>query len=145
MRMVLQRTFDCVKETYRPYEILRLVFVPHWIDNQPPAKPSRMIIDNDPITMHSVRLRTFKEHGITCVKCGIEGQFFRKEKLSKDLVYHINLYAIDKMGNEVLMTKDHIIPKSKGGRNHISNMQTMCVRCNTAKGNKEHIKYENII
>ena len=34
-----------------------------------------------------------------------------------------------------LMTRDHILPKSKGGRDHISNMQTMCVDCNKAKGN----------
>lgn len=40
---------------------------------------------------------------------------------------------IDENGKEVLMTKDHIIPKSKGGANDISNYQTMCKRCNEAK------------
>lgn len=34
------------------------------------------------------------------------------------------------------MTKDHIIPKSKGGADDISNYQTMCERCNEAKGNR---------
>lgn len=40
---------------------------------------------------------------------------------------------IDENGKEVLMTKDHVIPKSKGGANDISNYQTMCKRCNEAK------------
>lgn len=47
----------------------------------------------------------------------------------------MNLYAVDEAGNEVLMTKDHIVPHSKGGIDDISNYQTMCVRCNQKKGN----------
>ena len=34
------------------------------------------------------------------------------------------------------MTKDHIIPKSKGGKDILDNFQTMCFECNTKKGNK---------
>ena len=43
---------------------------------------------------------------------------------------------IDDNGQEVLITKDHIIPKSKGGKDKLDNYQTMCVRCNKRKGNK---------
>ena len=39
-------------------------------------------------------------------------------------------------GKEVLMKKDHIFPHGKGGKNNISNYQTMCVKCNVAKGSK---------
>ena len=45
-------------------------------------------------------------------------------------------YAIDGNGKEVLMTKDHIFPHNKGGKNNISNYQTMCVKCNVAKGSR---------
>jgi 5-methylcytosine-specific restriction endonuclease McrA len=46
---------------------------------------------------------------------------------------HFNLYA-EEDGKFRLMTKDHIIPKSKGGANHLDNLQTMCDRCNHRKG-----------
>lgn len=75
---------------------------------------------------------------LKCSCCGIEGKYFALEKVTKQpgKNFHFNLYAIDENGNEVLMTKDHIIPKSKGGEDILSNYQTMCVNCNTAKGDK---------
>ena len=59
-----------------------------------------------------------------------------KDKFQQRIdVYHFNLYAINDSGDEVLMTKDHIIPKSKGGKNHLSNYQPMCCYCNCKKDN----------
>lgn len=37
-------------------------------------------------------------------------------------------------GKPVVLTLDHVIPKSKGGRNHIKNLQLLCLRCNGKKG-----------
>lgn len=97
---------------------------------------SKVNFDGDMIKGNSQRYQTFFTKGCKCVKCGIEGKYFAKEKHLKDRSFHLNLYAIDENGEEVLMTKDHIIPKSKGGANDISNYQTMCERCNKAKGNR---------
>lgn len=73
----------------------------------------------------------------TCPCCGgIEGKYFAKERHLQDKSYHLNLYAVDDNGDEILMTKDHIMPRSKGGIDDISNYQTMCKLCNEAKGNK---------
>ena len=32
------------------------------------------------------------------------------------------------------MTKDHTMPKSKGGADHLDNLETMCDQCNHKKG-----------
>ena len=90
--------------------------------------------DGDLIYMNSMRYKNFKFHGIKCVKCGLEGKYFVKEKSKNNEPYHFNLYAINEQGHEILMTKDHIIPKAQGGKNRLSNYQTMCVKCNNKKG-----------
>ncbi len=38
---------------------------------------------------------------------------------------------------------DHIIPVSRGGKTVMSNLQTLCDRCNRGKSNKMDIDYEN--
>lgn len=95
-------------------------------------------IEVDGYTVHrrSLRYKTFYQKGIKCVCCGREGAYFKLDiERGKDVTEtnrrHFNLYADD----GTLMTKDHIIPKSKGGPDRVDNMQTMCVYCNKAKGN----------
>lgn len=97
---------------------------------------ARVELDGDIIKGNSQRYQVFFTKGIKCVCCGIEGKYFAKEKCKNDCSYHLELYAVDENGKEVLMTKDHIIPKSKGGKDVIENYQPMCVKCNVAKGNK---------
>jgi len=81
----------------------------------------------------SGRLVLFKAKGTTCVTCGIEGNVFIMETHSADITPHLNLYALNDKGDRVLMTKDHIIPKSKGGPNTLANYNTMCMPCNSKK------------
>ncbi len=87
----------------------------------------------------STRLLTYHIHGIgCCVKgCCVKGEYFAVERHFKPQQsrYHLNLYGLQD-GEEVMMTSDHKIPKSKGGINHISNRQPMCYPHNSGKGNK---------
>lgn len=87
----------------------------------------------DMVKTYSDRYTTFMEKSVVCCECGLEGIFFAKENTINQNRYHFNLYAIDENGDEVLMTKDHIQSKAKGGINHISNYQPMCKVCNEIK------------
>jgi len=94
----------------------------------------KILFDGDPINMGRITFKVFKAMGTTCVSCGIEGQYFIKEKDPDDPFFTLNLYAIDEQGNEVMMTKDHIIPRALGGSDDPENLQVMCQRCNLKKG-----------
>ena len=102
------------------------------------TKSTREDMFGDMIHMNSLRYQTFMKSGLKCVCCGIEGNFFAKEKgKGSDLdLYHFNLYAVNDSGKEVLMTKDHIIPSSLGGNDDLNNLQTMCTICNSLKGGR---------
>ena len=39
---------------------------------------------------------------------------------------------------------DHIIPHSRGGKDHMSNVQVICRRCNQSKGNRPSPKAQQI-
>ena len=101
---------------------------------EPEDKKAMVVINGDKIKGNSQRLQTFFTKGLKCACCGIEGKYFGKEKDFNAARYHLNLYALDESVNEVLMTKDHIVPRSKGGASELYNYQTMCVKCNIAKG-----------
>jgi hypothetical protein len=90
------------------------------------------------IKMGSHRYQLFALKGTNCVRCGLKGKFFALEKCIRDKYSkpHFNLYGVDKNGHEVMLTKDHIIPKSKGGKNILTNYQPLCIHCNQHKADK---------
>jgi len=90
------------------------------------------------VSMGSHRYQLFALKGIKCTRCGIEGEYFALErdfKTSPDK-FHFNLYGNDSNGQEIMITKDHVIPRSKGGKNKLNNYQPMCFRCNQKKADK---------
>ena len=95
---------------------------PRWVSE------AEQNFDGHMVKMSSQRYQLFASKGVHCVTCGVEGKFFGLEKMSNDegSRYHFNLYGFDGYGEEVLITKDHIIPKSRGGKNTLANYQPMC-------------------
>ena len=87
--------------------------------------------DGYPVKTFSQRYEVFRNN-TKCVVCGLEATHYRLERQIGAKNYHFNLYAI-KNGEEVLFTKDHILPASKGGKNTLDNYQTMCQFCNQEK------------
>ena len=114
---------------YLPEEVLNLT---KYITRRE-GKREKVDFDGNLINMASDRYKCFDTHGVTCVACGVKGEYFALERDSIYPTYHFNLYGVVD-GEEVLMTKDHIIAKSKGGPDHIDNFQTMCTKCNLEKG-----------
>lgn len=94
----------------------------------------KVVIGGENIYALSDRYKTFFSKGCSCCVCGAKGDHWVLLKNEGDNQYHLNLYAKTSDGTIVLMTKDHIIPKSKGGKSHLSNYQPMCEECNKKKG-----------
>lgn len=71
----------------------------------------------------------------SCVDCGREAEFFgvyRAKNNHKDS-YGVIFFHLEN-SRVVIHTKDHIIPKSRGGPNHMDNYQNLCTLCNSKKG-----------
>lgn len=90
------------------------------------------------VLMDGLRCQTFAKSGIVCVNCKLAGAYFAVERREKSDQYQLNLYGLNGL-REVLFTKDHIIPRVKGGAHDISNLQTMCSPCNNLKGHEADV------
>ena len=125
-------------------KIVRLAIIgidevlPHVVARGNNGQKRRKLFAGYEINIVSRKLATFAYKGIICNFCGLRGEYFAIEQIlhQQDLIPHLNLYGIDKDGDEVLLTSDHIIPLNKGGKNCMDNRQTLCKICNESKGDR---------
>lgn len=69
------------------------------------------LLETDPVP-DSLRFQVLKESGGRCALCGITK-------------------------NDSPIDVDHIIPRSRGGKNDITNLQALCAKCNRTKRDKD--------
>lgn len=89
------------------------------------------------LRMGSQRLLLFKRSHV-CACCGIRGRFFWIDVNKGSDTAQLNLYGFGGYKNRyvILMTMDHIIPRSKGGPTTVDNLQVLCTQCNNIKADK---------
>lgn len=122
-----------MSKRYTVQEVFNMIGKDILEETNPPIKSDSIEVDGYLVYKDSWRYRTFYQKGTKCVCCGKEGIYFKLQSDSQNIERgHFNLYAED----GTLITKDHIYPKSKGGRDCIENFQTMCTECNKKKDNK---------
>lgn len=110
------------------------------------AKPlGNILIEGHHVDTNTDRYENLYYHKCKCAKCGAEAQYAALERCNdKNGKYHINVYTIQN-GREIMLTKDHIYPRSLGGYDDLRNYQVLCERCNTKKGNKTDLTLEEAI
>lgn len=121
---------------YSIEEVFGMIGEEHLLGEKADKRKGDVEVDGYTVHRESLRYKMFYQNGIKCACCGKEGAYFKLDiERGQDETTtnrrHFNLYTND----GTLMTKDHIVPKSKGGPDMVSNMQPMCVHCNKAKGN----------
>jgi len=68
-----------------------------------------------------LRARVFRRDNFTCRKCGFRSPDNREERV-----------VVNRSGR--YLTADHVIPLCEGGKHVLSNLQTLCSKCNNIKG-----------
>lgn len=54
-------------------------------------------------------------------------------------------YCERRFDDKLIKTKEHIVPKSKGGKNNLYNLIYACYECNNLRSNMDFIEFKNYV
>jgi 5-methylcytosine-specific restriction endonuclease McrA len=74
------------------------------------------------------------------LKLAADGSHTEEEWQELKTFYNFKCLRCGEQEPNIKLTRDHVIPLSKGGTDSINNVQPLCARCNSKKNNK-HIDY----
>jgi len=92
---------------------------------------------------HHKEIQAKHDHLKRARKHGAEGYFTEDEWALLKRQYHHRCLCCGRQEPDIKLTKDHIVPLSKGGTNWIANIQPLCRSCNSKKHNRI-IKYSHV-
>ena len=87
----------------------------------------------------AIKMQVFARDGYRCVSCNAHAEYFAVERDADNRAhtfFTLQLYARNSLGQTVVMTLDHVLPRARGGSDAIANLQTMCRPCNQAKADR---------
>jgi hypothetical protein len=61
---------------------------------------------------------------------------YKKVTLSRFNIYRRDDYKCLYCGSKDTLTLDHVVPRSRGGKNSWTNLVTCCMKCNVSKGDR---------
>jgi 5-methylcytosine-specific restriction endonuclease McrA len=74
------------------------------------------------------------------LKLAAGGSHTEEEWLELKTFYNFKCLRCGEQEPDIKLTRDHVLPLTKGGDDSINNVQPLCARCNSKKNNK-HIDY----
>mgnify|MGYP001610860199 CR=1 FL=1 len=114
-----------------PFELIQLSLLPEgtW-----KGQEKDRVYAGYRVSMESLRYHVFVK-SLACEKCGLTGNVMRLEYNDTDKNRtpdraHFNLYCVREGQEDVMLTKDHILPKSKDGKDTLRNLRNYCAPCN---------------
>lgn len=97
------------------------------------GKPKINILGHT-LKLRGMRYQTLIRDRVTCMNCGKKATiaYLWFDPRGR---YLLNFFATREECQADMLTKDHIIPKSKGGPTELNNLRCLCFDCNSKKGN----------
>lgn len=135
MDIIKKKLESITRGVYLKYDTLKIFSLDEinsLIRNTKQNKP--LMVEEFKLHKYSHRYLLFMRDKQECVVCGAKASFWALQRVGDLTNPHLNLWGFDRNNEIVLFTKDHIIPKAKGGKNNMSNYQIMCDFCNGIKG-----------